>query len=249
MSPRLVLGLASVVIVGVGACSNGAQNGGDTSTSTSTGASGSGTSNVELKTSDGTSIGTATIEFANDYATVTVETTASNALTAGFHAVAIHSVGTCEGSFASAGDVLQVSGRSTTPASGALPDLLVRPGGAAKLVTTTAGFTPADLRGSQGSSLVIDGADAQSRVACGVVAPVQTASSTTSTTSSSTSTSTVTQTVVPSTSTVISTTVVTATSETPTSTTSTTAGSSTVTVTVPSTLPPVPNNPFAPNGG
>ena len=47
---------------------------------------------TQLKTVDGTAVANATIEFANGYATVTVETVASKVLNPGFHALHIHAV-------------------------------------------------------------------------------------------------------------------------------------------------------------
>lgn len=242
-------GIAATVIATAG-CANGAQSGEATTTTTAAGTS----ARAELKTVDGTTIGTATVDFSDDVATITVETTPQQVLAPGFHTVAIHADGTCSGDFTSAGEILRGSGRDATPATGELPDLLVRPDGAAKLVTTSAAFTAEDLRGTRGSALIVGG-DAQTRAACGVLAsPASTTSSSTSSSTSSpastsTSTSTVTQTVAPpATSTTSSAPSSTAT---PSTSTSTSSGSSTVTVTVPSipsTLPSLPANPFDPNG-
>jgi Cu-Zn family superoxide dismutase len=121
---------------------------------------------TQLKTADGTPVANATFDFANGYATVTVETVATHILTPGFHGFHIHSVGKCEANsvaptggpaadFASAGGHYQVPGHTAHPSSGDLTSLEVRSDGAAKLVTTTDAFTAADLRNSQGTALII----------------------------------------------------------------------------------------------
>jgi len=121
---------------------------------------------TELKTADGTPVANATIDFANGYATVTVETIAGGILTPGFHGLHIHSVGKCEpnsvsptggapGDFKSAGGHLQVPGHTGHPASGDLTSLEVRSDGSAKLVTTSDSFTEADLKGAEGAALII----------------------------------------------------------------------------------------------
>ncbi|ORB51406.1 superoxide dismutase [Mycolicibacterium rhodesiae] len=183
---------------------------------------------AELKSPDGKPVANATIDFANGYATVTVETVAGSTLSPGSHGMHIHSIGKCEadsvapsggapGNFLSAGGHLQVGGRTEHPASGDLTPLFVRTDGSGKLVATTDAFTLDDLKGPQGSALIIhagpdnfanipqrythDGVpgpdaetmatgDAGARVACAVLAPA-TAGTTTSVT---TSTSTVTET-------------------------------------------------------
>jgi Cu-Zn family superoxide dismutase len=121
---------------------------------------------TELKSASGASVGNATFDFANGYATVTVETTPNQVLTPGFHGLHIHSVGKCEasstaptggaaGDFNSAGGHYQAPGHSGYPASGDLTSLEVRPDGSARLVTTTNSFTAADLRSSSGTALII----------------------------------------------------------------------------------------------
>jgi Cu-Zn family superoxide dismutase len=138
----------------------------------------------------------------------------------------IHSVGKCEansvaptggppGNFDSAGGHLQVGGHTGHPASGDLTPLNVRSDGSGKVVATTDAFTADDLKGPEGSALIIhegpdnfanipqrythDGTpgpdaetlatgDAGGRVACAVLAPA------TASASVSTSTSTVTET-------------------------------------------------------
>src|SRR6476659_1827296 len=121
---------------------------------------------AQLKLANGTTVATADIEFAGGFATVTVETTAPGQLTPGFHGMHIHSVGKCEadsvaptggspGAFNSAGGHLQVGGRTEHPASGDLSSLEVRSDGTAKLVTTTDSFTESDLKGPEGSALII----------------------------------------------------------------------------------------------
>ena len=53
-------------------------------------------SRPQLKLADGTTVATADFEFANGYATVTVQTTAPGELAPGFHGLHVHSVGKCE---------------------------------------------------------------------------------------------------------------------------------------------------------
>jgi Cu-Zn family superoxide dismutase len=121
---------------------------------------------ADLKLADGTTVATAEIEFANGYATVTVQTTASGELTPGFHGLHIHSVGKCEptsvaptggapGDFNSAGGHFQVSGHTGHPASGDLASLQVRQDGTAKLVTTTDAFTAEDLTNGAKAAIII----------------------------------------------------------------------------------------------
>jgi superoxide dismutase, Cu-Zn family len=121
---------------------------------------------TQLKNADGTLIADATFDFANGFATVTVETVANQVLTPGFHGLHIHSVGNCEpnsvaptggpaGDFNSAGGHYQAPGHTGYPASGDLTSLEVRPDGTAKLVTTTGSFTAGDLRNSSGTVLII----------------------------------------------------------------------------------------------
>ena len=187
--------------------------------------------NTQLKAADGSQLATATIDFANGYATVTVEAPANQVLSPGFHGLMIHSAGKCEansvspnggttGDFASAGSVFQAQGHTGHPASGDLTALQVRSDGSAKLVTTTNAFTAADLRNSAGTALILHqdadylGANATGdggkRIGCGVIASAaaSSTSSTETTTSVVTSTST---TVVPPPSTSTSTVTVTST--------------------------------------
>ena len=113
-----------------------------------------------------TPVANATFDFANGYATVTVETVAARILSPGFHGMHVHSVGKCEansvpptggtaGDFNSAGGHYQAPGHTGHPASGDLTSLEVRTDGGAKLVTTTDSFTAADLLGGEGTALII----------------------------------------------------------------------------------------------
>jgi superoxide dismutase, Cu-Zn family len=115
---------------------------------------------------DGAKVATATFEFANGYAKITVETTGQGVLTPGFHGIHIHSVGKCEansvaptggapGDFLSAGGHFQAPGHTGEPMSGDLTSLQVRKDGGALLVTTTDAFTKDELLAGQGTSLVI----------------------------------------------------------------------------------------------
>jgi superoxide dismutase, Cu-Zn family len=152
-------------IAPLGACTN--QRGSQPTASSSTGAPpGTESMTTQLKSADGTLVANATIDFANGYATVTVEAVPNPVLTPGFHGLHIHSVGKCEansvapmggaaGDFNSAGGHYQAPGHTGYPASGDLTSLEVRPDGSAKLVTTTSSFTAADLRNSSGTALII----------------------------------------------------------------------------------------------
>jgi superoxide dismutase, Cu-Zn family len=121
---------------------------------------------ADLKLADGTSVATADIEFANDYATVTVRTTAPGELTPGFHGLHIHAAGKCEAhsvaptggapaDFNSAGGHFQAAGHTGHPASGDLTSLQVREDGSAMLVTTTDAFTAEDLLGGAKTAIII----------------------------------------------------------------------------------------------
>jgi Cu-Zn family superoxide dismutase len=121
---------------------------------------------TQLKTADGTPVANATFDFANGYATVTVETVATNILSPGFHGLHLHSMGKCDANsvaptggapadFNSAGGHYQAPGHTAHPASGDLTSLEVRSDGAAKLVTTTDSFTAANLLGGAGTALII----------------------------------------------------------------------------------------------
>ncbi|MGA8544074.1 MAG: superoxide dismutase family protein, partial [Mycobacterium sp.] len=120
---------------------------------------------------DGSKVATAKFEFANGYATITIETTGQGELTPGFHGVHIHSVGKCEansapptggapGDFLSAGGHFQAPGHVGDPESGDLTSIQVRKDGAALLVTTTDAFTKDELLAGAGTAIVIHaGAD------------------------------------------------------------------------------------------
>lgn len=234
---------------------------------------------TQLKSANGTPVANATLDFANGYATVTVETIAPRILTPGFHGMHIHSVGKCEansvaptggppGDFSSAGGHFQAPGHTDHPQSGDLTSLEVRSDGSAKLVTTTEAFTSADLRGGEGTALIIhqdadnfgnipprytsNGApgpdqetlatgDAGKRVACGVIAPAPAASTSTSTSTVTTTVTTVTGTAVPPG----------GATTTQTSSAPATTSTSTVTVTAPSTTTTTPaaGNLPGPGGG
>ena len=139
---------------------------------------------AQLKTADGRVVATATFEFANGYATVTVKTVANGILAPGFHMMHVHSIGKCEansvaptggppGDFLSAGGHYQAPGHTGEPASGDLTSLQVRQDGAALLVTTTDAFTRDDLLAGNKTALMVHGAenssDMEKRMACGVI--------------------------------------------------------------------------------
>jgi superoxide dismutase, Cu-Zn family len=179
VKPTLV---AALSIAALSACSSHQQS----STASSTGAvPGAQTLSTELHTADGRSVATATFEFANGYATVTVKTTADHILAPGFHKMHIHEVGKCEpnsvdpmepgvtGDFLSAGMHYQAPGHTGEPMSGDLDPLEVRQDGAAYLVTTTDAFTRDDLLAGTKTALLVHGVegspDAEKRFACGVI--------------------------------------------------------------------------------
>ncbi|MCV7409760.1 superoxide dismutase [Mycobacterium florentinum] len=126
---------------------------------------------THLRAPDGTQVATATFEFSNGYATITIATTGVGAITPGFHGVHIHKVGKCEansvaptggapGDFNSAGGHYQAPGHSNEPASGDLTSLEVRKDGAGMLVTTTDAFTMEDLLSGEKTAIMIHaGAD------------------------------------------------------------------------------------------
>lgn len=224
-------------------CANESSDNSSTTT-TSGSASGAQTLTTQLKTTDGEPVADATIDFTSGYATVTVETIGTGILSPGLHGLHIHAVGTCEGDFMSAGDHFQAPGRTGESASGDLPPLLVRSDGAGKLVATSDGFTEDQLKGPDGSAILLhEDATSDQRVACGVLSP---ASTTGTSVSTSTSTSTVTTTAVP------PATVTETTTPAPAeSTTSVAPGTSTSTVTViqPPTIPDITVPPLPGPGG
>ncbi len=139
---------------------------------------------AHLKTPDGRDVATATFEFTNGYATVTVKTVAGGILTPGFHGMHVHQIGKCEpnsvaptggppGNFLSAGEHYQAPGHTGKPESGDLTSLEVRQDGSAYLVTTTDAFNRDDLLAGPKTSLMLHGAadtdQAMERVACGVI--------------------------------------------------------------------------------
>ena len=162
-----VVAALTATIAPLGACTNTNQRGSQPNTSPLTSAApGAESMTTQLKSADGTLVANATFDFANGYATVTVEAGPNPILTPGFHGLHIHSVGKCEansvaptggeaGNFNSAGGHYQAPGHTGHPASGDLTSLEVRPDGSAKLVTTTNSFTAADLRNSSGTALII----------------------------------------------------------------------------------------------
>lgn len=121
----------------------------------SSGATSGETLTANLAAADGTEVATATIEFTDGFATVTVETTTAGELAPGFHGLHIHQVGSCEGDFTSAGGHFQAEGHSGHPSSGDLSSLQVRSDGSAKLVTTTDAFTAEELLTGTKTAIVI----------------------------------------------------------------------------------------------
>jgi superoxide dismutase, Cu-Zn family len=180
VKPTLVV--AAFSVAALSACSSHQPSSIASSTSAAPGAQ---TLSTELHTADGRSVATATFEFANGYATVTVKTTADHILTPGLHALHVHGVGKCEpnsvdpmmggapGDFLSAGMHYQAPGHTGEPMSGDLTALQVRQDGAGYLVTTTDAFTRDDLLAGTKTALLLHGAehspDAEKRFACGVI--------------------------------------------------------------------------------
>jgi Cu-Zn family superoxide dismutase len=248
MKPIAVVAVLVTPVVAMSGCSNLGSKNSSTTTTTSSGASGAGKLTTQLNTADGRHVADATIDFSSGYATVTVETVAAGILSPGFHGMHIHAVGSCQanstapsggqsGDFMSAGDHFQAPGHTGQPASGDLPPLLVRSDGSGKIVVTSDAFTESQLKGSNGSSIVLHqgadmggqtSADADKRVACGVISPASAGSTSVST---STSTSTITTTSVTAVPPV--TTSQTSSTTSPTSSSGTTTATTTVTTTPP----------------
>jgi superoxide dismutase, Cu-Zn family len=182
MSKHTNVVVATLSAVVLSACSSHPQS---TSSSSSSSAPPSAqTLSAELHTADGRSVATATFDFANGYATVTVKTTANGILAPGLHGMHIHEIGKCEpnsvdpmggppGDFMSAGMHYQAPGHTGEPPSGDLSTLEVRKDGAAYLVTTTDAFTRDDLLAGNKTALMVHGPeygpDAEKRMACGVI--------------------------------------------------------------------------------
>jgi superoxide dismutase, Cu-Zn family len=162
------------------------QSGAPTSSVTSA-APGAGSLTAHLKTADGRDVATATFDFTNGYATVTVKTVAAGILAPGFHPMHVHEIGKCEpnsvaptggppGNFLSAGDHFQAPGHTGKPESGDLTSLEVRSDGSAYLVTTTDAFTRDELLAGNKTALMLHGPEEggmggmeTGRVACGVI--------------------------------------------------------------------------------
>ncbi len=165
------------------------QSGAPTS-SVASAAPGAGSLTAQLKTADGRDVATATFDFTNGYATVTVKTVAAGILAPGFHPMHVHEIGKCEpnsvaptggppGNFLSAGGHFQAPGHSGKPESGDLTSLEVRSDGSAYLVTTTDAFTRDQLLAGNKTALMLHGTEdggmggmggtAMERVACGVM--------------------------------------------------------------------------------
>lgn len=157
---------------------------------------------TQLKAADGSQVATATFDFANGYATVTVESGPNQLLSPGFHGLMVHAVGKREApDFSSAGSVYQASDHTGHPASGDLTALQVRSDGSAKLDTTTSLLTAADLRSSSGTAVIlpqtadnmVNGPTNESkRIACGVIAAAGPTTSSAATSTVSTVTTTLT---------------------------------------------------------
>ncbi|WP_082974734.1 superoxide dismutase family protein [Mycobacterium sp. 1245805.9] len=157
---------------------------GSPATPTSGPAPAAGSLTAQLKTADGKDVATATFDFGNGYATITVKTVAGGILAPGLHDMHIHAVGKCEpnsvapnggppGNFLSAGGHFQAPGHTGMPESGDLTMLEVRQDGSAYLVTTSDAFTRDQLLAGDKTALMIHGAgdQAMERIACGVIGP------------------------------------------------------------------------------
>ncbi|MGO9385798.1 MAG: superoxide dismutase[Cu-Zn] [Mycobacterium sp.] len=158
------------------------------SSATTSPAPGAGSLTAQLKAPDGRDVATATFDFSNGYATVTVKTVAAGILAPGFHGMHVHEIGKCEpnsvapsggppGNFLSAGGHYQAPGHTGKPESGDLTSLEVRSDGSAYVVTTTDAFTRDDLLAGNKTALMLHGAEggdmamSMERVACGVIVP------------------------------------------------------------------------------
>src|SRR5271166_4563629 len=174
--------LLSLPVVAVSACSSPQHastqsgttppvNGGAPGSSTTTSAPAGGQSlTAQLKAADGRQVATATFDFANGYATVTVKTDVAGILAPGFHGMHVHAIGKCEpnsvaptggppGNFLSAGDHYQAPGHTGKPESGDLTSLEVRQDGSAYLVTTTDTFTRDELLAGNKTALMLHGTE------------------------------------------------------------------------------------------
>lgn len=219
--------LAAPVAVAMLSACNAEESADQTTSPTTSPTSDAETLTTELQTADGTTVANAKIEFTDGYATITLETAEGSNLSPGFHGFHIHEFGRCEansvapgggepGDFLSAGGHLHARGQAAShPAAGDLTPVEVRSDGSARLVATSDAFTLEDLRGTQGSALMlherpdnfanipprytvngVPGPDAEtlatgdagSRIACGVLAPA------TATTPETTETTTITET-------------------------------------------------------
>lgn len=157
--------LMAAPLVALSGCST-ADQADEQTTTTESAPAGTERLSAQLRTADGTPVADATLDFANGFARVTVETIESGVLSPGFHGLHIHSVGKCEansvaptggepGDFLSAGGHFQAPGHTGHPASGDLTALEVRSDGSAELVTTTDAFTAQDLLAGEGTALMI----------------------------------------------------------------------------------------------
>jgi superoxide dismutase, Cu-Zn family len=182
MSKHTNVVVATLSAVVLSACSSHPQS--STASSSTSAAPGGQTLTAQLKTADSQPVATATFEFANGYATITVKTTQNHILAPGFHGLHIHAIGKCErdstdpmggppGDFQSAGMHYQAPGHTGEPPSGDLTSLEVRQDGAAYLVTTSDAFTRDDLLAGNKTALMLHGteytSDAEKRIACGVI--------------------------------------------------------------------------------
>jgi superoxide dismutase, Cu-Zn family len=192
--------LLSLPVVAASACSSpqhastqpgttpAVQSGSPASSAASSPAPGPGSLTAQLKAADGRDVATATFDFSNGYATVTVKTVAAGILAPGFHGMHVHEIGKCEpnsvapnggppGNFLSAGGHYQAPGHTGKPESGDLTSLEVRSDGSAYVVTTTDAFTRDDLLAGNKTALMLHGAEggdvamSMERVACGVIGP------------------------------------------------------------------------------
>ncbi len=123
---------------------------------------------IPMLNAAGQQVATATFDFSESHATVTVQTSGPGKLTPGFHGMHIHSVGKCEansvaptggapGDFLSAGSHFNAPGHTGLGAdmSGQLPPLQVLADGSGTMVTTTDAFTEEQLTSGQKTAIVI----------------------------------------------------------------------------------------------
>lgn len=119
---------------------------------TAGGRHGTRTVQANLQDRDGASVGTVKVRTARGQTTVEIR---ARHLPPGWHGVHIHSVGTCEGDFSSAGSHLNPDGATHPGHAGDLPQLLVMKDGTARASFATDRFTARSLLDKDGSAFIV----------------------------------------------------------------------------------------------